>query len=254
MLKKEIRIFFTALMFFTRIPCPKWVDHSPEYLSKSSRYFSFVGIIVGGIGALVYYGCSFIFPHPLAILLSMISTILATGAFHEDGLADMCDGFGGGWTKESILRIMKDSRIGTYGVVGLCSVLAIKFTCLYLIDVKLIPLVLISAHALSRFTASTLLYTLDYVRDDADSKSKPAAGRMSAFSLCVGAFWGIAPLALFLNYYIFILLIPLFIARWYLGYYFKKWIGGQTGDCGGATQQICEVIFYLGFIVLWKYI
>jgi adenosylcobinamide-GDP ribazoletransferase len=254
MLKKEIKIFFTALMFFTRIPCPRWVDHSHEYLSKSSRYFPLVGIIVGSIGALAYCGCSFIFPHPLALLLSMIATIVATGAFHEDGLADMCDGFGGGWTKESILRIMKDSRVGTFGVVGLCSVLSIKFTCLYCIDSKLIPLVLISGHAVSRFVASTLLYTLYHVRDEADSKAKPAAGRMSTLSLSVGAVFGIAPLALFLNYYVFALLVPVFVTRWYLGHYFKKWIGGQTGDCGGATQQICEAVFYLSLIVLWKYI
>ncbi|MBI4929324.1 MAG: adenosylcobinamide-GDP ribazoletransferase [Bacteroidetes bacterium] len=254
MLKKEIRIFFTALMFFTRIPCPKWIDHSEEYLSKSSRYFPLIGIIVGGIGALVYYSFSFIFPHPIAILLSMVSTILVTGAFHEDGLADMCDGFGGGWTKQDILRIMKDSRTGTYGVVGLCSMLAIKFASLYYMDSKLIPLVLIAGHSLSRFAASTLLYTLDYVREDADSKAKPAAGRISAFSLCVGAVFGIISLALFFNYYVFALLVPVFIARWYLGHYYKKWIGGHTGDCGGATQQICEVVFYLSFIVLWKYI
>jgi adenosylcobinamide-GDP ribazoletransferase len=253
MFKKEVRVFFTALMFFTRIPCPRWTDHSPEYLSKSSRYFGLVGIIVGAIGALVFYGSSFIFPLPLALLLSMISTVMATGAFHEDGLADACDGFGGGWTKESILRIMKDSRTGTYGAVGLFFVLAVKFTCLYYVDMKLIPLVLIAGHALSRFAAATLLYTLDYVRDGDDSKAKPAAGRMSVFSLIVGAFWGIIPLALFFNYYYFTLLIPVFLARWYLVRYFKKWIGGQTGDCAGATQQVCEVIFYLAFLIVWRY-
>lgn len=254
MLKNEIRIFFTALMFFTRIPCSQWVDHSEEYLSKSSRYFPLVGIIVGAIGGLMYYVCSFIFPHALALLLSMITTILVTGAFHEDGLADVCDGFGGGWTKESILRIMKDSRVGTFGVVGLCSVLAVKFTCLYFLDVKLIPLVLIAGHGLSRFAASTLLYTLDYVRDEEGSKAKPAAKCMSPLSLSVGTFFGIAPLSVFCNYYVFILIAPVFIIRAYLGYYFYKWIGGQTGDCAGAAQQICEAIFYLSFLVLWKYI
>ena len=253
-MKKEVRIFFTALMFFTRIPCPKWIDHSPEYLTKSSRYFPLVGIIMGGIGALVYYGSSFIFPHPVALLISMITTILATGAFHEDGLADMCDGFGGGWTKQDILRIMKDSRTGTYGVVGLCSVLALKFASLYYIDSKLIPLVLIAGHSLSRFAASTLLYTLDYVRDDEQSKAKPAAQRMSTGSLLAGALFGIAPLILFFNYYIFLVLIPVFAIRWYLGRFFVKWIGGQTGDCAGAAQQICEVVFYLSLLALWKFI
>jgi len=253
-MKKEIRIFFTALMFFTRIPCPKWVDHSPDYLTKSSRYFPLVGIIVGGIGALVYYECSFIFPKPIAILLSMVSTILATGAFHEDGLGDMFDGFGGGWTKEKILLIMKDSRMGTYGIIGITSVLALKFASLYYMDSKLIPLVLITGHALSRFVASTLLYTLDYVRDGDQSKAKPAAQQMSTGSLIIGSIFGIAPLILFLNYFVFLVLIPVFAIRWHLGRFFVKWIGGQTGDCAGATQQICEVVFYLSLLVIWKFI
>lgn len=253
-MKKEIRIFFTALMFFTRIPCPKWIDHDPEYLTKSSRYFPLVGVIVGGIGALIYYISIFIFPHPLAILLSMIATVFATGAFHEDGLADVFDGFGGGWKKEDILRIMKDSRVGAFGVIGLCSVLALKFCCLYLIDPKLIPLVLVTGHSLSRFVASTLLYTLEYVRDDVDSKAKPAAQRMSTASLLTGAFFGVVPILFFQNVLFFSLLVPVFITRWYLAKFFIKWIGGQTGDCGGATQQICEVIFYLSFVALWKFI
>jgi len=253
-MKKEIKIFFTAIMFFTRIPCPRWVDHSPEYLTKSSRYFSLVGIIVGGIGALVYYISSFVFPHAVALLLSMIATIFATGAFHEDGLADVFDGFGGGWKKEDILRIMKDSRVGAFGVIGLCSVLALKFSCLYFITPKLIPLVLITGHSLSRFTASTLLYTLNYVRDDADSKAKPAAQRMSAGSLLIAAFFGIMPMFFFQNASVFLVLIPVFITRWYLARFFVKWIGGQTGDCAGATQQITEVVFYLSCIALWKFI
>jgi adenosylcobinamide-GDP ribazoletransferase len=253
-MKKEIHIFFTALMFFTRIPCPGWIDHSPEYLTKSARYFPLVGIIVGGIGGLVYYLSAFIFPHSISLILSMTSTILATGAFHEDGLADMCDGFGGGWTKENILRIMKDSRVGTYGMVGLVFVLALKFACLFQVDPKIIPFVLIAGHALSRYAASTLLYTLEYVRDDADSKAKPAAGKMSLASLVVGGIFGILPLALFLNPYFLLLIIPVYLMRWYLARFFVKWIGGQTGDCGGATQQLCEVVFYLSWIALWKFI
>jgi adenosylcobinamide-GDP ribazoletransferase len=253
-MKKEIKIFFTALMFFTRIPCPKWVDHAPDYLTKSSRYFPLVGIIVGAIGALVYFGCSFIFPHPIALLLSMISTILATGAFHEDGLGDMCDGFGGGWTKEKILLIMKDSRTGTYGIVGLIATLTLKFAALLYTDPVHIPLVLIAGHALSRFAASTLLYSLEYVRDEDQSKAKPAAQKMSTASLLIGALFGIIPLVLFFNDVVFLVLIPVFAMRWYLGRFFVKWIGGQTGDCGGATQQLCEVVFYLSLLVLWKFI
>lgn len=252
-MKEEINIFFTALMFFTRIPCPKWIDHSPDYLTKSSRYFPLIGLIVGAAGAAVYITTSFLFPHAVALLLSMISTMLITGAFHEDGLGDMFDGFGGGWTKEKILLIMKDSRTGTYGIVGIISVLALKFAALFYMDAARIPIALITGHALSRFAASTLLYTLDYVRDGDESKAKPAAQKMSGLSLIIAAFFGITPLFLFFNPFVFITLIPVFAMRWYLGAFFKKWIGGQTGDCGGATQQLCEVAFYLSLSALWKF-
>ena len=257
-MKKEIQIFFTAVMYFTRIPCPKWIGHSQEYLTKCSRYFPLVGIIIGAIGGLVYYGCSFIFPHAIAILLSMISTILVTGAFHEDGLADMFDGFGGGWKKDDILRIMKDSRIGTYGVVGLCSVLALKFCCLFVIDSKFIFPVSIVGHSFSRFVTCTLMYHLDYVRDD--GQTKPNIKEVSLTSLITAAFFGITPLVLLVSKTRFpliklvVLLIAVLIARWYLGRFFKKWIGGQTGDCCGATQQIGEVVIYLSLVVVWKYI
>jgi adenosylcobinamide-GDP ribazoletransferase len=253
-MKKEFRIFLTAVMFYTRIPCPSWVDHAPEYLQKSSRYLPLVGIIVGGIGAGTYLVSSLILPKAIALLLSMIATIVVTGALHEDGLADVCDGFGAGWTKEDILRIMKDSRTGIYGILGLLSVLALKFTSLYFINMSLIPVVLITGHALSRFSAVTLLYTHPYVRPDVQSKVKSAAKKMSTNSLIFAAIFGIAPLFFFSNTSVFLLLIPVFVARWYLGFVFQKRIGGQTGDCAGATQQICEVVFYLSFIIVWKFI
>ncbi len=253
-MKKEIHIFFTALMFFTRIPCPKWVNHDPDYLRKSSKYFPLVGILVGGIGALIFYGCSFFFSKEISLLLSMFGTIYTTGAFHEDGFADVCDGFGGGWTKDKILLIMKDSRLGTYGTIGIILLLAIKFSALREISTIDIPLVLISGHSLSRFIATTLIYTHPYVREADDSKAKPAAKSMSASMLLISGFFGIIPLILFFNPLVFLTLIPMYISKLFLAAKFKKWIGGQTGDCAGAVQQLSEVIFYLSIVVLWKYI
>ncbi len=253
-MKKEIHIFFTALMFFTRIPCPKWVNHDPEYLKLSSKYFPLVGIIVGGIGAIVFYGASYIFSVDISLLLSMFATIYATGAFHEDGFADVCDGFGGGWTKDKILLIMKDSRLGTYGTIGILLIMAVKFTALREIEIFYIPLVLISGHSLSRFIATTLIFTHPYVRDTDDSKAKPAAKSMSLQLVLISGVFGIAPLLLFQNPWIFITIIPMYVAKIFMGAKFKKWIGGQTGDCAGAVQQLSEVVFYLTFIALWKYI
>ncbi|MFO7447018.1 MAG: adenosylcobinamide-GDP ribazoletransferase [Ignavibacteriaceae bacterium] len=256
-MKKQIKIFFTALMFFTRIPCPKWVDHSEEYLNKSSIYFPFIGWIVGGFSALILWLSSFIFPVSVAIIISMISSILVTGAFHEDGFADVCDGFGGGWTKEKILDIMKDSRIGAYGVIGLILILGIKFSLLYQIfqpGTWIIYIVIIAAHSLSRFAAASVIYTHNYVKENEDSKAKPLAKKMSGTELFIAGIFGLLPLFLFSDYIFLLIIIPVFLARFYLTFYFKKWIGGYTGDCLGAVQQVTEIVFYLSVnVVIWKY-
>jgi adenosylcobinamide-GDP ribazoletransferase len=252
-MKQEIKVFFTALMFFTRIPCPKWVDHSEEYLNKSSKYFPIVGIIVGSISALVYWLCQLILPLEIALIFSMIASILTTGAFHEDGFADVCDGFGGGWTKEKILLIMKDSRLGTFGVVGLGLILLLKWSTLRYFPVNTLVIVLISGHAISRLNAVSLIYTDRYARDDESSKSKPLATRMSSGELIFSILFGLAPIALFKNANVLLALLPLLLIRWYFSRYFKKWIGGYTGDCLGAVQQVSEVVFYLSLILIFKY-
>lgn len=252
-MKREFQVFLTAVMYFTKIPCPSWVDHSAEYLNKSSRYFSLVGIIVGGVGGGIFFVSNIIFPHSVSVLLSMLATIWLTGAFHEDGLADMFDGFGGGWTKEKILEIMKDSRIGTFGVVGLTGILALKFLSLNALPSTTIPLLLIAGHALSRFLASTLSFTHDYARNDSIN-AKPAATEMSVFSIVVSAVLGLVPLALFSSYWILLAVFPVILVQLYLGYFYNKWIDGFTGDCSGAAQQLTEVTFYLSFLGLWTFI
>ncbi|CAM1357412.1 MULTISPECIES: adenosylcobinamide-GDP ribazoletransferase [Tenacibaculum] len=253
-MKNQIHYFLTAVLFFTRIPCPKWVDHSPEILNKSSRYFSLVGILVGSIASLSYFITSFLFTQDIAIILSMITSIWITGAFHEDGFADVCDGFGGGWTKERILMIMKDSRLGTFGVSGLIFILALKFLALYhLQDLSInLIIVIISGHSISRFIATLLLYTHEYVRDIDSSKVKPTTQQMSTKSLIISGVFGVLPLLFFQKNIIFLALLPLLVTFLYMGHFFKKWIGGQTGDCAGALQQVSEVIFYLSILSLWK--
>lgn len=253
MLKRELHTFLTAMMFFTRIPCPKWVDHNPEILSKSAKYFSLVGVLIGAIGALIFLGASYMFSKEIAILFSMAATIYATGAFHEDGFADVCDGFGGGWSKDKILAIMKDSTLGTYGVIGLILILALKFSVLNEMDKFYLPLLIIAGHSTSRFIATTLIFTHPYVRDT-NSKSKPAATKITWSMIIVSGFLGCLPLVFFYKWQVFLVLIPMYLSKVYLGNKFNKWIGGQTGDCAGAVQQLSEVIFYLSFIALWKYI
>lgn len=253
MIKREIKIFFTAVMFFTRIPCPSFTDHHPDYLNKSAKYFTLVGLLIGALCGLSFYLTALVFSKTIALLLSFVASMLLTGAFHEDGMADVCDGFGGGWTKLKILDIMKDSRVGTFGLVGLGLTLALKFAALNELSTHLMVSILISGHAISRLTSVTLIYTEEYAREDLLSKSKPLATQLSTGNFLLATFFGIAPLLLFQNYWVFLSIVPLIIVKIYLTSFFNKWIGGYTGDCLGAVQQIAEVIFYLSLILIFKF-
>lgn len=261
-MKKELHIFFTCLMFYTRIPCPKNITHHPDYLNKATRYFPFIGWIVGSISFLAFYFFSFFLSTEIAVILAIIASILTTGAFHEDGFADVCDGFGGGWTKEKILMIMKDSAIGAYGAIGLVLLFLLKFkllsesTLLFANNILLIFLLFISAHSLSRLAAISIIFTHQYSREDASSKSKPIAKQYTWKEVSGSFFFGLIPLLAF-SYFDFkflLAIIPVFITRYFLARYFQKWIDGYTGDCLGATQQVCEVVFYLSILFLWKFI
>lgn len=257
MMRRQLELFFTALMFYTRVPCPRWIGHSEELLNKSTIYFPLIGWLVGGVAALTFGATHWLFPVDIALLLSMVASIWMTGAFHEDGFADTCDGFGGGWTQQRILDIMKDSRLGTYGATGLGLMLALKFLALKSLAggpggafwVVAGPLVV--AHALSRATALTFVYTHHYVRANEDSKAKPLAKQISLPELLVGLVFGLLPLlayALWLgSAWPLLVLLPLWLVKAYLARFFQRWIGGYTGDCLGATQQVAEVVIYLFF-------
>lgn len=254
-MKREIQIFFLALMFFTRLPCPIEVNYSEEALNQSTKYFPLMGWIVGGTAALMFWVSAFIFPISIAIVLSMITSILMTGAFHEDGFADVCDGFGGGWTAEQILEIMKDSRLGTYGVIGIFMMLLLKFLVLAAVPINIVPVVLLAGHSISRFAASTFIFTHNYVRENDNSKVKPVAKKISFQNLIIAGGFGVAPLFLLPSYYCLLAIIPVFLMKWYLAYFFSKKIGGYTGDCLGATQQLTEMVFYLTMVTaFWTFI
>jgi adenosylcobinamide-GDP ribazoletransferase len=257
-MKREIKIFFTALMFYTRIPCPKWVDHSDSFLNLSTRYFPLVGWIVASITLLFFWLSSFVFPAEIGIILSMIAGVLTTGAFHEDGFADVCDGFGGGWTKEKIMIIMKDSRVGTYGVVGLIFIFFLKFQAL----MRLMPfgflqfaMIVFAAHAISRLAAVMIISTSQYAREE-DGKAKPLATQTATITLVIAMVTGLLPFVIlcYFHYLFIAAVVPVMLTTFFLRRYFVKWIGGYTGDCLGATQQINEVVFYLSCLAICNYI
>lgn len=262
-MRRQLHLFFTALMFYTRIPCPIIEDYNADSLNKATRYFPLVGWIVGFISFLAYAIAGFLFSPEIAVIISLVAGILTTGAFHEDGFADFFDGFGGGWTPEKILDIMKDSRVGTYGMVATICLLALKFFALLWIvnflsdqSIFLLLLVFITYHAVARFTAIQLCFVLEYVRMDTQSKAKPIAQIMTITERAGTVIFGLSPLLLLSLYYqtVFLVLIPLFFLILFFKGYLKKWIGGYTGDCLGAVEQIAECLILLTFMTLWKYI
>lgn len=257
-IKNELIYFATALMFFTRIPIPFAIPYSSDIMNKSQKYFSWVGLLVGLLNAIIMYLSFQLFNIEIAIILMMISSVLITGAFHEDGFTDVCDSFGGGYGKEKILTIMKDSRVGAYGAVGVVLLFALKFfsiQALANVDLFQTLCIIIMAHTSSRFISGTMIYTHDYVTDIDSSKSKPLANKpLDAKALLVSALAVVISLLLLQDWRLILALVFSYFGKIYLGWYFKKHIGGYTGDCLGTVQQVCEILFYLGTILVWKFI
>ncbi|WP_296948714.1 adenosylcobinamide-GDP ribazoletransferase [uncultured Massilia sp.] len=248
----QVRLFFIALQFFTRLPIPAWVGFEASWLQHASRYFPLVGGVVAAIAAAVYWLAAQVLPAPVAAVLSTAASIYVTGAFHEDGFADTCDGLGGGMTRERALEIMKDSRVGAYGAIGIVCMLAAKLAALSALPPRVALAALLLAHPLSRLAATSLIWKLDYVR--AEGKAKPLATRMRDGEFAIAALtcalpalllpacgW-IAPGA------VLAAVAAAACAAFWLGHKFVHRLGGYTGDCLGAVQQLAEVVVYVAIL------
>ncbi len=272
-----VRHYLLAVQFFTRIPVTgqlaEWVGYSPEQLRASAAHFPGIGLLVGAVAAAVYAGASALLPDstftPLvAAALSTVATVLLTGGFHEDGLADVADGLGGSYDSAHALEIMKDSRVGAFGALALVLALLCKVAVLALLgEVELIPaegeaafwsdayicLALLLGHTVSRGLPLLLVWQLPHVGDTASSKSKPLADQISSGALLTAFLWCFVPLALSLIALDAINLVVgcsiALLALWWMARLFRRRLQGFTGDCLGATQQVCEIAFYLGLAV-----
>jgi adenosylcobinamide-GDP ribazoletransferase len=257
-----LRQYLIAVQFFTRMPVTgalaQWVGFSPDMLRASAAHFPGVGLLVGLIACTVFATLGLALPGspyaPLAAAVGCtIATVLLTGAFHEDGLADVADGLGGSAQRAQALEIMKDSRIGSYGTLALVLALMAKVSLLAVLASDSPTAVLVSllaAHVVSRFWPLLLVRTLAYVGDATASKSKPLADRIDTRGLCIAAAWCLVPLAIavFAQGLAFAAIAVLFsgVALLWMRRVFVQRLQGFTGDCLGAAQQVCEVAFYLG--------
>ncbi|MBM4252472.1 MAG: adenosylcobinamide-GDP ribazoletransferase [Deltaproteobacteria bacterium] len=245
-LHRQLVYLAAATMYLTRLRMPRRLTDVNPSLNLLAPYFPLVGMVVGAIAAIVYRATAVVLPIDVAVMLSMAATIYATGAFHEDGFADVCDGFGGGWSKDKILMIMKDSRIGAFGAVGMVIILGLKYQALSHVSDHEMVWTLVTAHALSRAMPVAMSHFLINAREDAARVDlKPSFHNQTFGQMLLALAFGLLPVAASGRWQ-FLLPLPLMgLMTWHMGRFFKRWIGGYTGDCCGAVQQVTEVVFYL---------
>ncbi|MBC7476524.1 MAG: adenosylcobinamide-GDP ribazoletransferase [Pseudorhodobacter sp.] len=251
-LRRDAPSFLLALQFLTRLRMPFEVEFSTTAQAASPRWYALVGVVVGIIAGLVFWAGSALFPPVVAVLLAVAAQLVVTGALHEDGFADACDGLGGVRSRERVLEIMRDSRIGTYGVLGLGMMLAARVAVLAALPPHAVPFVLIAGHAASRASMLWVMASSTYVRGQgAATGVSERLDQRAVVTNLVAAGLAVLPLLLILP----MMAVLLGVAGLVGGHFvmrqrFEDRLGGYTGDCLGAVQQCSEIGFYLG-ILAW---
>lgn len=244
-----------AFVFFTRLPFwrLKAFNVPPECYKQVINYWAVAGWLTGGAMVGTLWLSAQILPYSAAILFALLSRLLITGALHEDGLADFMDGFGGGNNKEQILAIMKDSHIGTYGVIGLIFYFSLFYLLLLSLPVHTACVIILIADPLCKLISSQITCFLSYARTEETSKSKTVYKKMSLKPFIVSCIFGLLPLLLIPNIkYLIAILFPLIVFGLTV-YLIKKKIGGYTGDCCGALFLMCELSFVTGISICFKF-
>ena len=243
-----------ALTLFTRLPFWRIADIPQECYSQAVVYWPLTGWLTGGLTAAVMYGCSYVMPWQMAVITGLVAKLLLTGALHEDGLADFCDAFGCGGDKNRILSIMKDSHIGTYGVIGLIMYYILTVATISSMDVIMGALAVAACDPFAKLCAGQLTNLLPYARPEG-AKNKISYSRMNAWQITVQILFGIIPIGIFIYLYRYLsmslaLILPVIVTALLIRYMRAK-IGGYTGDCCGATFLICELVMLMSVNLIW---
>lgn len=240
---REARALWAAAVFFTRLPLPALPALDPEDERRATAWWPLLGVAVGAAAAGVWWLAARVWPPEVAAGLALAAGVLATGALHEDGFADVCDGLGGGHTRTRALEIMRDSRLGAFAGIGLVLLLGLKWQAIAALPPLALPAALIAAHAASRGGALAIMLALPYARSDgriAQRMTRRPGGR-----LVVAAGCSLLPLLLLApacwpGCLAAAVGVPAGCALW-----FRRRLGGYTGDCLGATQQLGELALLL---------
>lgn len=245
-MRRQVELFLCALQFLTRIPVPALGRFDPDWITRGARYFPLVGQLVGGVSALVLVAASRLWSAPVAALLAVAAGVLVTGGFHEDGLADTGDGLGGGQTPERRLEIMKDSRLGTYGLLALGLVLALKVAVLASVPLIRAAALLLAAHGLGRAASVLVMRLTPYAMLGEAGKWKPAPQGVTTAEVSIAVVLSLWPLALLPAGPAVSGLVCGALGAGCVATLAGRLIGGHTGDVLGACEQMFELGFLLG--------
>jgi adenosylcobinamide-GDP ribazoletransferase len=248
-MSRLVKLFLTATAFLTRLPVPTGMQCGPDALSSSAVFFPLVGLLVS-VGAITLnYVFSRFVAHEVVVVILLVFLVAITGGLHEDALADAADGFGGGWGKDQILDIMRDSRVGSFGAVAIVLALLARFVFLNHVPPQRFDGYLVAGQVTSRWTALPLAYFLPSAREQAGQGAR-VAGKITTFTLATGTFLTVAIAGTVLGVKALWVMLAALVVTGVSGAYYRRRIGGITGDCLGATNQIAEVAIYFTGVVL----
>ena len=238
----------TAVQFLTRLRVPS-APCERDSLARAVKFFPIVGLLIGSGSVLLYLTLAPHLPSTIVALLIVVYLVAITGGLHEDGLADSADGFGGGWERETVLAIMRDSRIGTYGAAALALSLLARVLLIASLPRTQAAAWLIAAPILSRWTILPLSYFLPPAREHADKQIDGQGARiarlMTRGSLIVGSLFTVAIVLALLRFRAIAPILVSIAVTLATALYYRHRIGGVTGDCFGATTQAAEIAVYL---------
>lgn len=240
-MKRTSAELLAAFQFLTRLPLPS-PTYSPDLLAGAGKFFPLVGLVIGALGALLFALLRNMLPQSITALFLLTFLVLVTGGLHEDALADAADAFGGGWSRERVLEIMRDSRIGSYGGVAIALSLLWRYVLLATMPNARFTSYFVAAHVLCRWTSLPLSYALAPAR--ADGSGVRIALQTSTEQLAAGSIFTLLVVAVFLRNAAWLPLSVTLLIVLLSGWYFRRRLGGVTGDCFGAANQISEIAVY----------
>jgi adenosylcobinamide-GDP ribazoletransferase len=248
-MKRLLHLFLRAVAFMTRLPVPREIQGTPDGIAGAAVFFPLVGLLVSAGAIILNHVFSRFVARDVVILIVLVFLVAITGGFHEDALADAADGFGGGWGKEQILSIMRDSRVGSFGALAIALSVLARFVLLTNLPPQRFDSYLVAGQVTCRWTALPLAFFLPPAREESGQGAR-VAGKITTLSLVTGTLltFGILGVTLRMEaLWVGLAAVAMTVAS---GAYFGRRIGGVTGDCLGAANQLTEVAIYFTGVVL----